>query len=763
RVVRNGAGIEGVSVASFGPDQQSMTITASDGSFTLADLAAGPTRVSLRKEDDLIMEQRNLTAPARDVVIDLPPGGKVSGRVIDKATRKPVPAFQAGISASRNTGSMMMMMPPLQRSFTSDDGTFTLENVPTGAVNLVVSAPGYSTGRKGGLTLEEGKALSDVEVELEPGVKLVGRVTAPDGSPVAGAQVRFTPSGNVRMTATMFNDGRATTDAAGEYVLDGLEPGEKSFEFTHEKYVNARKTVDLKGSETRLDVRLEGGLRVTGMVVTDAGAAVADASVEAYSTGFGRSAKTDANGNFTFETLDAGRYTFRAMKAGYAPGKVEDVDVQAGAPVRISLRRGGVIYGHVSGLAEADYANAVVEASAPAGQTSAAVDSSGNYRIEGAPDGSVRVLATVMTRDYSSRKTSQPKTVQMEVAGSQQVDLEFRTDVVVRGRITRDGRPLSAATVSFYPRGRSQTMVSIPADEQGMYSASGLEDGEYSVMVMDTQRITPYQTTYQVRGSATFDIDYRTTSVHGRVVDAATGDPVHDAAIQLRPSLREGMVSSRMAVTDSTGSFAIDFVPAGTYVATAEKEGYGNEARTISVAEGSAPDLDFRISRNDGILLTVVDARDGRPIAAMARVTDAAGQVVYEPNFRGGDSTDPIRLPLGVGTFTVTVSANGYADQTLTLRSPSRQNVALTRGGTIIVRSRASTPRRIRILNPNGTPYTTGWMRRDSFAIDASPATITLPNLVAGTYTLQALGDNDAVLDQTKVVVVDDQTVTVDL
>jgi hypothetical protein len=223
------------------------------------------------------------------------------------------------------------------------------------------------------------------------------------------------------------------------------------------------------------------------------------------------------------------------------------------------------------------------------------------------------------------------------------------------------------------------------------------------------------------------------------------------------------MFSSRTALTDSTGAFAIDFVQAGTFVATAEKEGYGNEARTVSISEGSAPDLDFRISRNDGILLTVVDARDGRPLAAMARATDAAGQVVYESNFRGGGSTDPARLPLGIGTFTVTVSANGYADQTLTLRSPSRQTVALTRGGTVIVRSRASMPRRIRILNANGTPYATGWMLRDSFAIDASPATITLPSLAAGTYTLQALGANDVVLDQTKVVVVDDQTVTVDL
>jgi protocatechuate 3,4-dioxygenase beta subunit len=766
RVVRSGAGIEGVSIYSFSPDQQSSASTGPDGSFTLADLVPGMTRVTLRKEEELIMEQRNITAPGRDVVIELPLGGTISGRVVDKSTSKPVTSFQAGISTARSSGGMTMMSPPLLQSFTGDDGSFTLEHVPAGAVNLVVNAPGYATARKGGLTLEEGKALTDVEVEIDPGVKLVGRVTAPDGSPLSGVSIRPSQQAGGRMSIAMPFDARATTDASGEYVLEGQEAGEKTFEFSHSKYVATRKTTELRGRETRLDVKMEGGSKVTGSVVTDDGATVAEASVEAYSSGgMGRNAKTDAGGNFTMDTLPPGRYAFRATKPGYAQGKVEDVDVQSGAPVRIVLGRGSVVYGHVSGLTEADYANATVEAFSSAGHASAAVDSSGNYRMDGAPSGSVRVNGSVSTRDFGSRKTSAVTTVQLEPGGLQQVDIEFRSDIAIRGRVTRDGRALTGGTVSFFPRGAgAQTVASVPADEQGMYVATGLQDGDYTVSVVDNQRLTPYQTTYQVHGSATFDIDYRTTTLRGRVFDAETGDPVENVVVVVRPSTSQGGFNSRNGTTDSAGNFVIDFLPAGSYTATTEKDGYGTEARSLSVSESSAPDLEFRLTRSDGIVLTVVDARDGRPVTPMIVATNAAGQVVYDPVFRGGGSSDATKLSLPPGTYTVSVAGNGYAQQTFTLRSPSRQTVALTRGGTLIVVSHASQPLRLRLLDTNGVPYMYSPSRSFRNWMPLEPnSPSTYPNILAGTYKLQVLDDRDTILKQTQVTVSEGQTTTVDI
>ncbi|HEX6160924.1 MAG TPA: carboxypeptidase-like regulatory domain-containing protein, partial [Thermoanaerobaculia bacterium] len=760
RVVRNGNGIEGVQVSSFTLDQQSTAITAADGSFTLADLSAGMVRLMVRKEEEFIQEQRNVNAPGRDVLIEIPPGGTISGRVVDKSSRKPVTAFQAGVSNSRSAGGMMMVMPPSMRSIASEDGTFTLENVPAGAVNLVVAAPGYAQGRKSGLTLEEGKAITDVEVELDTGVKLLGRVTAPDGSALSGVSVREAPVSSRGMVAPTRSEQRVTTESNGDYVLDTLEPGEKTFEFTHPKYLTARKTVELKGREMRVDVRMESGARLTGTVVTDSGAAVAEARVEATGGGrmnFGNSVRSDASGNFAFESLEPGRYTFRASKGGYATGEVEDVEVGATQNIRITLGRGGVIYGRVRGLSEAEYPHTYVEARGSEGTASSAVDATGAYRIEGAPAGSMRVSATV-SRDFSARKTSQVQTVQLEAGGSQQVDVEFLSNVEIRGRITRDGRPLTGGTITFYPRNATaSTNASAPIDDAGLYSVSGLEPGEYTVLVNDNQRLSPYQTTYRVQGAADFDIDYRTISVRGRVVDSSTSEPIVDARVQLKPSGEGSMMMMRGSVTDSNGNFAIDFVPAGSYSASAEKESYATELRPLQVSESSAPDLDFRLARNDGIRLTVIDARDRRPISAMVRATDAAGQT-YDSGFRMDRETITLAVP--PGTFRVTVSAVGFASQTLTLTSPSQQTVALSRGGTLVIRSRETTRRRGRLMGANGPHVQPSRMASTWFPIEAGETSV--ENIQPGRYTLQALGENDVVLDQTEVVIVEGQRISVD-
>ena len=301
RVVRNGVGIEGANVNAMGEDMPANTVTASDGSFTLTDLTPGQMMVNVMKMDSFIQQMRTITAPAHDVVIELPAGGRITGRVVDKSNHSPVTSFQAGISLSRGGGGMVIALPPMLKSFTSDDGTFTLENVPSGPTQLVVSAPGYTTARIPGLNVEDGKTLADVEVSLDTGVRLTGRVTGPDGSPVAGVSVREAGSnvGPARIMTGM--ESGATTDPNGEYTIDAVDPGQKTFTFARQGYLTIDKSVSLSGREVRLDVQLSSGIPVTGVVVTEGGAPVADASVNAMSaanSSFGNGVRTDAGGNF---------------------------------------------------------------------------------------------------------------------------------------------------------------------------------------------------------------------------------------------------------------------------------------------------------------------------------------------------------------------------------------------------------------------------------------------------------------------------------
>jgi protocatechuate 3,4-dioxygenase beta subunit len=769
RVVRGGAGVEGVNLMSFvfGGGDSADAVTGPDGSFTLRGLSPGSTRVMIRKEEDLVNEQRQLTAPGRDVVIELPAGIRVSGRVVEKSTKKPVTSFQVGVSTSRSGGGMVMMMPPMLRSVTSDDGSFTLDNVPLGAINFVASAPGYTTTRMN-LNVEEGKPITNLEVELDTGVRLFGKITAPDGTALADATVSLAMMGGPGMNVARATDQRTVTNSSGEYELDALEPGEETIEVSHSKYLPERKTVELKGHEQRLDVQLSAGNRVSGVVVTESGAPVADADVSAFASGgFPSSEKTDASGRFEFDSLSPARYQFSASKAGYVETTMKDVDVAAGTPVRLVLKSGGTIYGSVRGLTAEELTTTTVEARGAESNATATVDANGAYRLEGVPAGTVSVRAVMMGRGFSSRKVSPSQVIEMAPGASRQLDLEYRSDTVIQGRVRRNGQPLSGASVMFFPKPGStqQTSASTTTDEQGNYSVSGLENGEYTVMVNDMQRFTSHSTTYEVRGSATFDIDHNAYTLRGRVVNAATGDPLNEARVQLRGSSNSVMrFADRVVMTDMNGTFSLDLVSPGSYLITADKQSFGNEARDITITDRPMDDLELRLQPGEGATLKVVDPRDGRALRAQVVVFDMQGRVMNNGRaFMFGDDNASDTIPLAAGQYQATVSAFGYGTRQVSLSSPSTQTIALTPAARLAIHSKHSEQLTVRLVDSNGWLYPRWSAIPPSAQLLPSPATTTIDNLGAGTYTLQLIGQGGAVLDSKQVMVAEGQTVEVDL
>jgi 5-hydroxyisourate hydrolase-like protein (transthyretin family) len=563
----------------------------------------------------------------------------------------------------------------------------------------------------------------------------------------------------------------ATTDSNGEYVLDSLEAGEETIMFSHAKHAPVRKQVTLKGRETRLDLQLTAGQKITGTVVTEGGAPVADAAVELRGGGFAH-ARTDASGTFELESVNAGRYTVVASKTGYAEGRVEDYDAASGAPLRIVMRTGGSIYGRVTGVSPKELAMVEVQAFGNRTQASASVDAQGNYRIDGAPTGSVQVHAMISPRATmgAGYRTTRSHTLQVEPGSSQQVDLEFRGDVTVRGRITRNGQVMRGGSIMFHPKASDQAAASGGTiDDQGQYSVTGLEDGVYDVSISDMQRgYAPYHTTYTVRGSGTFDVDYKMGMVRGRVLDAANGDPIANVSVQLRSTTTPDFRGLRGGVTDSTGAFVIDSVPPGTYTATATKDGYGNQVTELMVGESALDNVELRLARNDGVVLKVVDARDGRPIAAQIVVYDMQGRVVHESRMSflmgGGADATELRIPVSPGAYTASVSAMNYAPRNISFQSPSTQSVALSPGGSLQVMSKHNVPRRVRLLDANGIAYPRyAWSITQARDLLPSPAATTYTNVAAGSYTLQLVDENNNVLESKQVVVQDGQTSTVEI
>src|SRR5512143_2583282 len=76
-------------------------------------------------------------------------------------------------------------------AFHTDDGAFTLEDVPAGRWDVEVRADGYQSGRTAGVVVDEGASAEGVEVRLSRGGVISGRVLdARSGRPIREASIR---------------------------------------------------------------------------------------------------------------------------------------------------------------------------------------------------------------------------------------------------------------------------------------------------------------------------------------------------------------------------------------------------------------------------------------------------------------------------------------------------------------------------------------------------------------------------------------------
>ncbi|HXH41769.1 MAG TPA: carboxypeptidase-like regulatory domain-containing protein, partial [Thermoanaerobaculia bacterium] len=754
RVTRGESPVDGVDIFTLNDSPPPPVQTGADGRFRITDLAPGKVMLAFKKPAELIQTTRTVTAPAADITVELPAGGRIAGRVLDKASGQPVKSFDAGLTRA----GAALMSTPAMRAFTTDDGTFAIDGAPVGSHTLSVTAPGYVMARVPNINVESGKSVEGIEVALEAGVRVSGHVTGPDGGPAGGVLVRVDPAASTRGAA--MNPPFTLTDPDGGYVLDSLDSGPTTLAFSRSGLVTVRKSVTLSGSSAEVDAQLGAGLSIAGVVMLDGGAPVPNAEVRAWSAAdaSGKSSQTDEAGTFVIPGAAPGHYEITASRAGFGSAALHDVEIPAAGALRLVIQRGGVITGRLTGLTPAELQSASVQAwSSDGGNASASPDENGSYRIDGATAGTVRVAASVKPLAGSARNAV-TKVVQLDPGATVNVDFDFSAQITISGRVTRNGMPLPGVAVSFAPQSVAQRYARTTADGNGRYEITGIDNGSYAVTVHDVER-GPYSTIYDVEGSSTFDIDLRGVRIAGRVSDASTDAAIFNARVELRRT-DAGASDIRSTLSDANGGFSFDQVAAGSFEARVQKASYGAAAVPVTVGEDGAPPLEVKLVPSSGVAIHAVDARDARPLNAWYHAESAGGDS-YDGTIAG--TAEPERIALAAGSYRLTVGAAAYAPRTLTIVAPGEETVALTPGGTIVVTSSNETVALLRITDATGQPVRFGPGPLPGMVrLDPAPSQTRIANVAAGTYTLQ-LVVNGNVLRSAPVTVREAETVSAKL
>jgi hypothetical protein len=154
-----------------------------------------------------------------------PASGQISGVVKSAADDTPIARARVVAQAANAEPHV---------TITGTDGKYVLSHLPAGSYTITVTRTGFVPKRHGEnrqtaaaqLDLALAGRVTGIDVALEPGRHISGRILDEDGTPFAGAIVEA--------SVTRFQDGRdvlvaiasTRTDDRGEFRIHGLPPGE---------------------------------------------------------------------------------------------------------------------------------------------------------------------------------------------------------------------------------------------------------------------------------------------------------------------------------------------------------------------------------------------------------------------------------------------------------------------------------------------------------------------------------------------------------
>ena len=343
-------------------------VTDAGGQFQLGLEQALPDKTfEVRVLSPRFMDARvpNLSVRAAEWV-ELPPikmqqGAMVHGR-ITVAGSSMLPIAGAEVSVKQAGGFGELAPPPGRENgivaTTDGSGSFRLENVPPGAVNIAAVAQGFARVERQGVNID-GAAQNEVNLELPTGLSISGMVVDATGAPISHA--KLTAVAISSKTPSMV-EGRS--GQAGQFEILGLVEGPYTLSGIAQGFVkgNAGGPVQAGSRDVQLVLEKQGGARVrvfgkNGQLLNTYTLTL-KSWFKAQDT-FGNvteisplHVRSPRDGIATMEGLNPGEYVFQVEAPAHAKGFSPPFTITAGAEqplVEVHLNEGGTLEGRVLG------------------------------------------------------------------------------------------------------------------------------------------------------------------------------------------------------------------------------------------------------------------------------------------------------------------------------------------------------------------------------------------------------------------------------
>lgn len=644
-------------------------VTGPDGTFRATRLSPGTNQKLTVTHPDF---ERRVVA-GLDLILGAPkplsievvlsPGYVLAGVVKDK-DGKPIEGAEVTLNQSvtmtGGRGGNMVSFSSIQsvrpRGETDFEGKFGFKGLSPGDYDVTVSKSGFTRSVTNGAKAGEGS--TPLEVVLNPGASIAGRLIQPNGLAVTGYSITARPvstGSNTGMGMGQRGNNFVQVDPDGGFLIEGLTPG-TAYDlsiFGAGEFRGDPKKKGVVAPAAGIDIEVASRGRIAGRVL-DAASGTPVTDFEASFTpargggggivvrmgtggdGDRRTPFSSPEGAFAFEDVPPGSFDVTVWARTYQEARTGGVAVTAGETrtIEVKAARGLVIRGRVvDAKGGRGVQDATVSARAAGGANTfvfdiggggggVVTDADGRFEIIDQAPGSYQVTARhTLFSEATARVTLEDK--------DGAVDIPMVSGGVIAGMVaSSQGAPLSGAEVSLQNSGDAGGMrMGMDAqgtltDGAGRFRFEHLAAGRYKVGA-----------TLRSEASPTIDVPLNAGDVREDIrlaLDA--GATVRGVVKGLDENERSGVMVGAQGSeeyfantrTNADGSFEFTGVPKGslTLRATAGDLVFGSShtaIREVAIPAGQSEVL-TEIVFEDGLAISGTVTRRGVPVSG-ARVS----------------------------------------------------------------------------------------------------------------------------------------------
>ncbi len=320
--------------------------SGADGTFEIDGLSEGTYRVQVSRKGYAPDSRLGVATGGAPLRLCLIPTAGATGFVVSSADNQPVKSFGLMLWQLDQKDRRSLLLGDM-RMFSSEDGSFTIEDLAPGKYQLQAYAKSLAPAFSRPFAVRD-VYVHGVRIRLDPGASIKGTVVDSASQPYAGATVRLLDNAvrDVPVANIIYDKytrlGKTQTDEQGAFVFDSLAPGTYQVQVSAaDKLTQSQRDVEVKPrSETLCGpfVLTEGG-HLTGTVldarqVPSKGAKVSLLSDE---EGLLREVRTNEAGEFTMRNLAPGSYKLAALP-GLSAENPGNVFIAAVASMKAALQ-----------------------------------------------------------------------------------------------------------------------------------------------------------------------------------------------------------------------------------------------------------------------------------------------------------------------------------------------------------------------------------------------------------------------------------------